>query len=166
MRQVRALGRAGRADPSCTGEARQGEGGLGGGGSSDTSLIGKDGELILVGGLDAAWKEDCSGLARRLDEWRRLLRDIGDVPSDAGRGPATQKSSLETILAACQLLVSDMLSELSMMEQIEREAVAEELTWIRAMNGEDDDDDDDDADVSNEMTHRVRSRAGAIWRAL
>lgn len=125
-------------------------------------------ELELIGEMDAAWKDECGALVRRLDEWRRKLCELGDVPWEeeeeeeeekeggqggrAGQGP----SSLARILAGCRALVHGMLAELSLMEQIEREAAAEEMRWVREMNRRDAGrEDDEDA-----------PRAGAIWRAL
>ena len=136
----------------------------------DAMLLDDTGELVLVGELDPAWKDDCAALARRLDEWRRLLRHLGDVPQPPedggdepeppGNAPGAAPSTLHTILGACQSLVADMLAELNTMEQIERDAVAHEMRWIQSMNGP------DDLDGRNQDRHSEGgSRAGAIWRA-
>lgn len=150
-----------------------------------SSLLGSDGALVLVGGLDAAWKAECAALGRRLDEWRRLLRELGEPEAEAeahdrhhdqrhdtdqppppvsGNGSApslpptttTTKSSLARILAGCRALVDGILAELHVMEAIEREAAAEEMRWVREMNRRGD---EDEADAG-------ARRAGAIWRAL
>lgn len=116
---------------------------------SDTAL-GGDGQAMFVSELDAAWKDDCAGLARRLDECRRMLRDFGSAPDE----PSSQ-SGLAVVLHACQTLINDMLAELHLMEQMEREAVAEENDWVRVTN--------------KNMTMKEGDgdpRAGAIWRAL
>ncbi len=136
----------------------------------DTMLLDDSGELILVGELDPAWKDDCAALARRLDEWRRLLRHMGDVPQTqedggdetgaSGSAPGVALSTLHTILGACQSLVVDMLAELNTMEQIERDAVAHEMSWIQSMNSRDDMD-----GPSHDRHLDGGSRAGAIWRA-
>ncbi|KAH8894787.1 hypothetical protein GQ53DRAFT_744200 [Thozetella sp. PMI_491] len=124
------------------------------GGGGDALLLDADGEVVFIGELDAAWKDECNGLGRRLDEWWRVLRDIGEVPgrNDGERGAS--RSSLETILDASRTLVSDMLAELSIMEQIERDAVAQEMEWIRAMSR-----------GVDEAADAAKARAGAIWRA-
>ncbi len=136
----------------------------------DAMLLDDTGELVLVGELDPTWKDDCAALSRRLDEWRRLLRHLGDVPQapedggdetgPPGNAPGAAPSTLHTILGACQSLVADMLAELNTMEQIERDAVAHEMRWIQSMNGL------DDLDGRNHDRHSEGgSRAGAIWRA-
>ncbi|KAK4157226.1 hypothetical protein C8A00DRAFT_11901, partial [Chaetomidium leptoderma] len=111
-----------------------------------------DGELVLIGEMDAAWRAECAALVRRLEEWRRKLSELGDVPPAAASSTTEgESSSLGRILAGCRALVHGMLAELEVMEQIEREAVAEEMRWVREMNrrvGED------------------APRAGAIWRGL
>ncbi|KAG7290471.1 hypothetical protein NEMBOFW57_000473 [Staphylotrichum longicolle] len=119
--------------------------------------------------LDAAWKGECAALARRLDEWRRKLRELGDVPAPApapGPGPASavaggdgdgveaEASALARILGGCRALVHGMLEELEVMEQIEREAAAAEMRWVREMNRKGLGARDEDG-----------RRAGAIWRA-
>ena len=137
---------------------------------ADAILLDDAGELVLVGELDPTWKDDCAALARRLDEWRRLLRQLGDVPQTPEDGgdeietpgslPRAAPSTLHTILGACRSLVADMLAELNTMEQIERDAVAHEMSWIQSMNGR------GDLDSPNHDRHSEGgSRAGAIWRA-
>ena len=56
------------------------------------------------------------------------------------------------MVEGCRSLVKGMLTELGTMAQIERDAVAMELDWIRSMN--DDTMDDEDIPV-----------AGAVWRS-
>ncbi|KXX76473.1 hypothetical protein MMYC01_207911 [Madurella mycetomatis] len=122
-----------------------------GGGGGAFREFGPDGELVLLGEMDAAWKAECAALARRLDDWRRKLQDLG-----AGHAPPTEdKSSLARILAGCRALVHGMLAELDVMEEIEREAVAEEMRWVREMNRR-------GLGGADEETRP----AGAIWRAL
>lgn len=115
---------------------------------------GDDNDLfVLVGQLDSQWKDECAGLVRRLDEWRRRVVEL------AGREQETEEkeSSLTRILAACRALIHDMLAELDTMERIEREAVAEENRWVREVNRGMDGEGGEDGD---------NPRAGAIWRAL
>jgi hypothetical protein len=123
-------------------------GGGGGGGA---------GELVLIGEMDGAWRDECGALVRRLGEWRRKLRELelgSDVPPSAMEGEVEGAggSSLARILAGCRALVHGMLAELDIMEQIEREAVAEEMRWVREMNRHGLDQD--------------TPRAGAMWRVL
>lgn len=133
-----------------------------------------DGEgvlLVLVPELDTAWKGECAALARRLDEWRRKLRELGGVPApDPAPGPASaaadgdgdgveadaeaEASALARILGGCRALVHGMLEELEVMEQIERETAAAEMRWVREMNRKGLGARDEDG-----------RRAGAIWRA-
>jgi hypothetical protein len=130
-------------------EARRADGGLG--------ALMDDGEVGFVPGLDPAWKEEVSFMARKLDSWRRHLGQLqleggvfgGDEDEDL------ESCSLARILAGCRSQVHGMLAELDLMEQIERDALAQETAWIRRMN-RGDDDDNDGSDTP---------RAGAIWRA-
>lgn len=122
---------------------------------------------VLAGELDAAWKDECAGLVRRLDEWRRMLRgelaghDDDGLLSTAEREEGEEESgsegssSLHRILAACRVLVADMLAELHAMDRIERDAVAAENAWVRAMNRDGEDD-----------SPPASARAGALWRVL
>ncbi|OIW33261.1 hypothetical protein CONLIGDRAFT_695711 [Coniochaeta ligniaria NRRL 30616] len=106
------------------------------------------GEVVFVGDLDGSWKEDCAGLVRRLGECRDTLGFLGRGEGDAVQGG---ESSLGRILRGVETLVDDMLAELELMLDIEREAVRGENEWVRGLNrsaGEDD-----------------TPRAGAIWRA-
>ncbi|KAK4237406.1 hypothetical protein C8A03DRAFT_34653 [Achaetomium macrosporum] len=123
-------------------------------------------EVVFIEEMDAAWKEECAALVRRLDEWRRGLRELPDpiietassTTATAGGEEEGQKgyaSSLGRILAGCRALVYGMLAELNLMEQIEREAAAEEMRWVREMNRR-------GLGGMDEGT----PRAGAIWRVL
>lgn len=126
-------------------------------------------ELVFVGDLDASWRDDCAGLARRLDGWGRLLAELGvaaggddeeeeeeddDDREPRGRRGGWPASSLSRILGACGSLVHDMLAELDLMLQIERDAAEQENEWIRSMGKE------------AAPTHGAGPGAGAIWRVL
>lgn len=122
---------------------------------------GGEGELVFVSDLDASWKDECAGLARRLDEWKRLLAEMGDGPRGdeegqegyaGGGGGKLPESSLSRVLRACDSLVRDMLAELDLMLRMERDAVEQENEWIRNMGQE-------------EGSHKGPV-AGAIWRVL
>jgi hypothetical protein len=118
-------------------------------------------KVVFVSELDASWKNECGGLARRLDECRRMLRDLGDGPASlGGDDDNNNKSSLAVILAACRRLVLDMLAELDMMEQMERDALAQENEWVRAANR-----DGGDGGASDDVDVQPQRGAGAIWRA-
>ncbi|KKY39276.1 hypothetical protein UCDDA912_g00696 [Diaporthe ampelina] len=124
-------------------EARRLAGGLG--------ALMDDDEVGFVAELDPAWKDEVSSMARKLDSWRRQLGQIESGVVDVDQGEDQKSSSLARLLSGCRSQVHGMLAELDMMEQIERDALAQEAAWIRRMNR-----DDDESDTP---------RAGAIWRA-
>ncbi|OAA34013.1 hypothetical protein NOR_08716 [Metarhizium rileyi] len=109
-------------------------------------------DSLFIGELDATWKEECAGLARRLEYWGARLAEIDHVPTQEG-AVTCEASSLERMLAGAGHLVHDMLAELRAMEDIEQQALAREDEWIARVNSEDDDDID-------------TPRAGAIWRLI
>lgn len=129
-------------------EARRRAGGVG--------ALAEGNEVAFISELDPAWKEEVSLMARKLDRWRRQLaklqinnnNNVADNHSNVGEG----SSSLTRILAGCRAQTHDMLAELDLMEQIERDAIGQEAAWIKRMNRDDDEADD-------------TPRAGAIWRA-
>ncbi|KAK3692541.1 hypothetical protein B0T22DRAFT_447494 [Podospora appendiculata] len=137
-------------------------------------LAGEEKEKKQSLGLDGPWRDECRALRRRLDEWRRgvdgLERDCRqhvlmgrEVDGDDGEAP----SSLVRILTACASLVRDMLAELDEMELMEREAVAEENLWVRAVNR---DGEAAAAAAAAASSSGVRvndtPRVGAVWRVL
>lgn len=124
-------------------EARRVAGGLG--------ALMDDDEVGFIGELDPAWKDEVSSMARKLDSWRRQLGQLESGVFDGGQGEDLKSCSLARILAGCRGQVRGMLAELDLMEQIERDALAQETAWIRKMNRGDDESD--------------TPRAGAIWRA-
>lgn len=131
-------------------EARREAGGLG-------ALMGDD-TVAFVGELEPAWKDEVASMTRRLDLWRRQLGQLrGGLPGGGGGDDEEEQqqrqSSLARILAGCLCQVGDMLAELGVMEQIERDAISQETAWIRRMNR--------DGDGENDTP-----RAGAIWRVL
>ena len=103
----------------------------------------EDDEVVFLEELDAAWKDECQILCRKLDSWRGQIKNLGTI--DPG-------SSLAIVVDGCRNLVSSMLMELKVMSQIERDAMSMETEWIKSMN--DDVLDDKDTPV-----------AGAIWRS-
>lgn len=106
-------------------------------------------DVIFIGELDAAWKDECTGLIRRLGGIKGQLEELGQVPEDDGEDAQT---SLKRMIDNSRLLVDGMLAELNLMEKIEQEALAREDDWIERMNRDDDVDD--------------TPRAGAIWRVV
>jgi hypothetical protein len=116
-------------------------------------------QQLFIPSLPTPWREECASLLRRLDDWCRKLRELGDAPvlptspegEGNGDGDDTQSSSLGRILAGCRALVHGMLAELETMELIEREAVAAEMRWVKEVN---------------RGMDEGAPRAGAIWRAL
>lgn len=123
-------------------EARRQAGGLG--------ALMQSGEVAFVGELDGAWRDEVASLARKLDGWRRQLSRLEDGLPDEEVGEGERASSLARILGGCRSQVCDMLAELDVIEQIERDAIAQEAAWIKRMSREDEIDD--------------TPRAGAIWR--
>lgn len=113
----------------------------------DGTYFTQDDQSLFVGEIDTAWKEDCSEIIRRLDGWRRQLREIGEPDEDSD----TEKSSLTRMLQGSRTLIHDMLAELNLMEEIETEALTREDAWIEKMNRENDDD---------------TPKAGALWRVI
>lgn len=111
-------------------------------------LLLQDQDVIFIGELDATWKDECAGLRRRLDGWKRQLQDIRLPANNEGE----DGSSLGKMIDGSRSLIHDMLEELNMMEEIEQEALAREDEWIERMNR------DEDADDT--------PRAGAIWRVV
>lgn len=124
-------------------EARKLAGGLG--------ALMDDDEVGFVTELDPAWKDEVSSMARKLDSWRRQLGQLESGVSEDDQGEEQKLSSLARLLSGCRSQVHGMLAELDLMEQIERDSLAQETAWIRRMNR-----DDDESDTP---------RAGAIWRA-
>lgn len=104
-------------------------------------------EVRFLGELDTGWKHDCVSLLRKLEGWSVALRDLGDVSSvtssaDSSSGSGTG-SGLERMVSGCRALVHDMLAELDLMSQIERDAARAEDEWIESMNKAIEDEDDD-----------------------
>lgn len=91
-------------------------------------------DLRFVEGLDAGWREDCRMMGRQIEIWKAQLRDLGH---------AHEGSSLEMVLVDCRALIDGMLTELSTMQQLERDAMQGEKDWIAMMNNEASDSDDD-----------------------
>ena len=111
----------------------------------------------LVCELETSWKEDLSGILRRLEAWQRQLQELGEVPpvgSTKRDEDLNGKSALERMLDGANTLVDGMWTELRTMREIEREALAREEDWIEEMIARDDGDD------NNPMT------AGAVWRVV
>lgn len=101
-------------------------------------------DILFLEELDPGWKEDCLVLGRKLEGWQRQLLDLGQP----GNG-----SSLATVVDGYKGLVCGMLTELSVMAQVERDAMRKEVEWIKNMN-------DDFADESQNTP-----TSGAIWRS-
>ncbi|KAF5011142.1 hypothetical protein FDECE_2731 [Fusarium decemcellulare] len=113
----------------------------------------QESDVLFIGELDAAWKEECTGLVRRLDTLRRQLEDLGHFPEETeDEGAVKERPSLQCMVEESRTLVQGMLAELSVMEDIERDAVAREDEWIERMNRDEDVDD--------------TPGAGAIWRVV
>ncbi|KAB5570217.1 hypothetical protein GE09DRAFT_1217656 [Coniochaeta sp. 2T2.1] len=125
--------------------------------SSREGLEGGGEEVRFITDLDASWKADCEGLARKLGVCKGTIgvlsqgRETREVEEKKGGS-----SSLDRILEGVGQLVEDMLTEMELMMSIEREAVREENEWVKRLNGENEEEDRGAA---------PRAGAGAIWRA-
>jgi hypothetical protein len=81
-------------------------------------------EVMLIEEIDGSWGDDCRVQARKLEEWRDKLADLGEVEV---------KSSLATTLGGCRALIKGMLEELDIMRRIEKEVMISEQDWIKEM---------------------------------
>ncbi|KAI1458297.1 hypothetical protein F4805DRAFT_425188 [Annulohypoxylon moriforme] len=116
--------------------------------SDNVDVLVEGDEVLFLGELDAGWKHDCISLQRKLEGWRLALRDLGDIDSspvsDADHSSELEsRSSLLRMVDGCRTLVHDMLSELAVMAQIERDAARAEDEWIERTNRAIEDEDDD-----------------------
>ncbi|TLD14244.1 uncharacterized protein PgNI_04642 [Pyricularia grisea] len=119
-----------------------------------------DDEFVFISELDAAWHDECASVARKLDNWRMDLRYLEGGVDYGAHKPSekhstevdAEESSLTMILAACRSLSYDMLEEIKLMEQIEREALKQESDWIEK--------------IAKDDAQDNTPRAGAIWRVL
>lgn len=144
-------------------------------------MLDANGEVEMIGGMDIEWKNECVALGRRLEKWRRTLGELGGVSSKANDGSSFRssrpikgvevdereadkgeegeddESPLVRTLSRFESLMDNMLAELQIMAQIEREAVAEEIKWVRRLNRVDDE---------KEGEEIVGKRTAAIWRVI
>ncbi|KAK6952884.1 hypothetical protein Daesc_005181 [Daldinia eschscholtzii] len=114
--------------------------------SGDVDGLIAGGEVRFLGDLDRTWARDCESLLRKLEGWRAALRDLGDVDghdSYDSRDPALPDSGLARMVGGARALVQDMLAELKVMGEIERDAARTENEWITRMNKAIEDEDDD-----------------------
>lgn len=109
------------------------------------NLLLHDQDVLFIGDLDASWKDECAGLKRKLDGWKRQLNELGQVPDD-------EQSSLGRMMHGSRMLIQNMLDELGLMGGIEKDALEREDSWIERMNRDENGDD--------------TPRAGAIWRVV
>ncbi|KAF4996246.1 hypothetical protein FGRMN_4602 [Fusarium graminum] len=118
----------------------------------DGGALLQESDVIFIGELDSAWKDECTGLVRRLDTLKRQLEQLGDFAHDEAEADTTERSSLQRMVEGSRELVHGMLTELNVMEDIEGDALSREEEWIEKMiRGEDMDD---------------TPRAGAVWRVV
>ncbi|KAI2470399.1 hypothetical protein F4781DRAFT_390807 [Annulohypoxylon bovei var. microspora] len=116
--------------------------------SDNVDVLVEGDEVLFLGELEAGWKHDCISLQRKLEGWRAALRELGDVDFPATSNPDTESElesepSLVRMVDGCRALVHDMLSELALMAQIERDAARAEEEWIERTNKAIEDEDDD-----------------------
>ncbi|KAI0121985.1 hypothetical protein F4814DRAFT_407124 [Daldinia grandis] len=97
-------------------------------------------EVQFLGDLDRTWARDCESLLRKLEGWRAALRDLGDIDDN---DDSVADSGLARMVRGSRTLVDDMLAELVVMGQIERDAARTENEWITRMNKAIEDEDDD-----------------------
>jgi hypothetical protein len=98
----------------------------------------EDDVVVFLSDLDTRWKDECPGFRRKLEAWQRMLRALGPVAEEdaADQQDSGSGSNLARVLTGCGHLVDDMLAELDLMEDIEREARRAEDEWIERMNRE------------------------------
>ncbi|KFX97143.1 hypothetical protein O988_05001 [Pseudogymnoascus sp. VKM F-3808] len=101
-------------------------------------------EVMFIEDIDGSWGDDCRVQARKLEEWRDKLADLGVVEV---------KSSLATAVEGCTTLVRGMLKELDIMRRVEKEVMKSEQVWIKEMIN-DAEDDEDVPVVSGAAWHR------------
>ncbi|KAI1464968.1 uncharacterized protein F4812DRAFT_441171 [Daldinia caldariorum] len=116
--------------------------------SGDVDGLIAGGEVQFLGDLDRSWARDCQSLLRKLEGWRAALRDLDLDPNndddDGGNnGVRDDGSGLARMVRGSRALVDDMLAELALMGQIERDAARTENDWISRMNKAIEDEDDD-----------------------
>ncbi|ELR06662.1 hypothetical protein VC83_05279 [Pseudogymnoascus destructans] len=99
-------------------------------------------EVMFIEDIDGSWSDDCRVQARKLEEWRDKLADLGKVEV---------KSSLATAVEGYTTLVRGMLEELDTMRRIEKEVMMSEQVWIKEMISDAGDEED------------VPVRSGAAW---
>ncbi|OBT90248.1 hypothetical protein VE02_01295 [Pseudogymnoascus sp. 03VT05] len=99
-------------------------------------------EVMFIEDIDGSWGDDCRVQARKLEEWRDKLADLGEVEV---------KSSLATAVEGYTTLVRGMLEELDTMRRIEKEVMMSEQVWIKEMIADAEDEED------------VPVRTGAAW---
>ncbi|KAI1805651.1 hypothetical protein F4811DRAFT_514680 [Daldinia bambusicola] len=113
--------------------------------SGDVDGLIAGGEVQFLGDLDRSWARDCQSLLRKLEGWRASLRDIDLANDDRNDddGVVDEGSGLARMVRGSRALVDDMLAELALMAQIERDAARTENDWISRMNKAIEDEDDD-----------------------
>ncbi|KAI0386131.1 hypothetical protein F5Y04DRAFT_116323 [Hypomontagnella monticulosa] len=105
--------------------------------NGDVEALVEGEEVRFLGDLDCGWMHDCVSLTRKLEGWQAALQDLGDIEDD------DSSSGLARMVAGCRALVHDMLAELTVMQQMEREAALAEDAWIESMNRAIEDENDD-----------------------
>ncbi|KAL2693973.1 hypothetical protein Neosp_000543 [[Neocosmospora] mangrovei] len=118
----------------------------------DGGALLQESEFLFIGELETEWKEEYTGLVRRLETLGRQLEGLGYFPETDDGDKTVELSSLQRMVEGSRTMVEGMLAELAIMEDIERDALAREDDWIERMNREEDVDD--------------TPRAGAIWRVV
>ncbi|KAH8199651.1 hypothetical protein TruAng_006181 [Truncatella angustata] len=121
-------------------------------GKAEEHLV-RDGEILFVSDLDTRWKDDCAGLVRKLEGWRGMLDGIGPAPGDVE--DRAQRSSLSRALGGSTSLVDDMLAEMELMQDIEKEARRSEDEWIERMNKE--------LEIGD---HETLDREASLWKMI
>ncbi|KAI8720791.1 hypothetical protein NCS52_00525100 [Fusarium sp. LHS14.1] len=118
----------------------------------DGGALLQESEFLFIGELETEWKEEYTGLVRRLETLGRQLEGLGYFSETDDGDKTAELSSLQRMVEGSRTMVEGMLAELAIMEDIERDALAREDDWIERMNREEDVDD--------------TPRAGAIWRVV
>lgn len=116
-------------------------------------------EKLFAEELDASWKSECAGLARKLDLWTAQLSTIEDSGDSclatAGGSGDERSSSLARMLVGARALLDGTRSELHAMREMQQQTTAREEAWVKKMNADMDDDENSDTPGSE-----------AVWRTV
>ncbi|KAK0666012.1 hypothetical protein QBC41DRAFT_367215 [Cercophora samala] len=103
----------------------------------------------LVEEIGREWKEELGGVSRKVHAARQ---DLHSILEGYELGDDKEKTSLGRVLTGVKDLVEGMVSEIEIMEVVEKEVREQEMEWVRRVNRVDE-------------GVETKRRAGAVWRA-